>query len=215
MIVYVRPNWNIALPVILMIVFAITRWPGLMPPNFSAAYALAFCAGVYFTGRLAWWLPLGTLAVSDVIINLYYVSQGFDAFQVYQLLNYAAFLLIIWLGRRFSARSSFLKLLSGGLLGAILFYIVTNTAAWFFNPFNNPEYTKNLAGWLIALTKGTAGWPQTWEFFRNTLMSGGLFTGLFVGVMKLSEAAEPKEEKADEAEPEVEPEDPAHGKSRA
>jgi len=215
MIAYVRPNWNIALPVILMIVFAITRWPGLMPPNFSAAYALAFCAGVYFTGRLAWWLPLGTLAVSDVIINLYYVSQGFDAFQVYQLLNYAAFLLIIWLGRRFSARSSFLKLLSGGLLGAILFYIVTNTAAWFFNPFNNPEYTKNLAGWLIALTKGTAGWPQTWEFFRNTLMSGGLFTGLFVGVMKLSEAAEPKEEKADEAEPEVEPEDPAHGKSRA
>lgn len=215
MIAYVRPNWNIALPVILMIVFAITRWPGLMPPNFSAAYALAFCAGVYFTGRLAWWLPLGTLAVSDVIINLYYVSQGFDAFQVYQLLNYAAFLLIIWLGRRFSARSSFLKLLSGGLLGAILFYIVTNTAAWFFNPFNNPEYTKNLAGWLIALTKGTAGWPQTWEFFRNTLMSGGLFTGLFVGVMKLSEAAEPKEEEADEAEPEVEPEDPAHGKSRA
>jgi len=215
MIAYMRPNWNIALPVILMIVFAITRWPGLMPPNFSAAYALAFCAGVYFTGRLAWWLPLGTLAVSDVIINLYYVSQGFDAFQVYQLLNYAAFLLIIWLGRRFSARSSFLKLLSGGLLGAILFYIVTNTAAWFFNPFNNPEYTKNLAGWLIALTKGTAGWPQTWEFFRNTLMSGGLFTGLFVGVMKLSEAAEPKEEKADEAEPEVEPEDPAHGKSRA
>ena len=36
-------------------------------------------------------------------------------------------------------------------------YLLTNTASWLFNPFANPEYTKDLAGWLIALTKGTAG----------------------------------------------------------
>ena len=33
------------------------------------------------------------------------------------------------------------------------------------------------------------------EFFRNTLLSGGLFTGLFVGAMKLNEAAESAKEK--------------------
>jgi hypothetical protein len=38
---------------------------------------------------------------------------------------------------------------------------------------------------------GTAGWPETWKFFRNTLLSGGLFTALFVGVMKAAEALEP------------------------
>ena len=88
------------------------------------------------------------------------------------------------------------------MLGAILFYLITNTAAWLFNPFGNPEYTKDLTGWLIALTKGTAGHPPTWEFFRNTLLSGGLFTGLFVGAMKLSEAtqAEAEEESPAEAE---------------
>jgi hypothetical protein len=51
------------------------------------------------------------------------------------------------------------------------------------------------------LTIGTPGWPHTWEFFRNTLLSGGLFAGLFAGAMKLSEALEqPEEEEA--AEPE-------------
>ena len=33
----------------MLLVFALSRWPGLMPMNFSAAYALAFCAGLYFS----------------------------------------------------------------------------------------------------------------------------------------------------------------------
>ena len=181
---------------LLMGVFALTRWPGLLPPNFSAVYALAFCAGVYFPRHLAWWLPLGTMIATDLLINLYYYYHLHVAsFHFTQLVNYAAYALIIWLGTRFTPQSSWSKLLSGGLLGAIFFYFITNTAAWFFNPFQNPEYTKTLAGWLTALTQGTAGWPQTWEFFRNTLLSGGLFTGFFVGAMKASEAAESAREK--------------------
>ena len=77
---------------------------------------------------------------------------------------------------------------------------------WLFNPFHNPEYTKDLAGLLIALTKGIGGWPTTLEFFRNTLMSGGLFTGLFAGAFKLGEAAESAKEKQEQEEPPAEPE---------
>ena len=98
-------------------------------------------------------------------------------------------------------------MLGGGLVGAILFYLITNTAAWLFNPFQNPEYTKTLAGWIIALTKGTGGYPETWEFFRNTLLSGGLFTGLFAGAMKLTAAAEPQEDEDPEEAPAEEPAD--------
>ena len=86
--------------------------------------------------------------------------------------------------------------------------IACSTASWFFNPFGNPEYSKTFLGWLTALTKGTGGWPQTWEFFRNTLLSGGLFTGLFVGAVKLSAPAESPAEKeagARAEEPEAEP----------
>jgi hypothetical protein len=194
------------LPILLMLVFALTRWPGVMPWNFSAAYALTFCAGVFLPRRLAWWLPLGTMLVSDLIINCYYqFVQHVDAFHWTQLVNYAVYALLIWFGTRFSPRDSLLKLVGGGILGAILFYLITNTASWLFNPFGNPEYTKTLSGWFIALTKGTAGYPETWQFFRNTFLSGGLFTGLFAGAMKLSEAPEPEEEQepAAEEEPEV------------
>lgn len=186
---------------VMLVVFALSRMPGLLPQNFSAAYALAFCAGVYFAPRMAWWLPLSLMLVTDLGLNLYYQHQGIDVFNLslvrYLLPNYAAYAALIWLGQRFKPKDHFLSLLGGGVLGAILFYLITNTAAWLFNPFNNPEYTKTFLGWLTALTKGTAGYPQTWEFFRNTLLSGGLFTSLFAGAMKLTASAESPEEKGE------------------
>jgi len=193
---------------------ALSRWPGLLPPSFSVVYALAFCGGVYFSRSLAWWLPLATLVLTDVALNFYYQTKGYDVWTwsviKYQLVNYVGYVVIIGLGRRLKPQSKFLTLLGGGVLGALLFYLITNTASWLLNPFQNPEYTKTLSGWLIALVKGTSGWPQTWEFFRNTLLSGGLFTGLFVGAMKLSGAESPAdkeagaraEENEDEAKPE-------------
>src|SRR5579864_3246399 len=202
---------KLILPLAAMLVFALSRIPGMLPPNFSAAYAVLFCAGVYFSGRWAWWLPIGTMLVTDIGLDLYYRFyvgwHVFDAATIeFQLINYAAYLVLIWLGRRFKPQASFLALLGGGVLGAMLFYVLTNTASWLFNPFGNPEYTKNLLGWLTALTKGTAGWPQTWEFFRNTLLSGGIFTGLFVGAMKFLEAAESPREKEPVSEAAPEPE---------
>jgi hypothetical protein len=204
MLVGVNERWKKFLPFALMLVFALSRIPGMMPQNFSAVYALVFCGGVYFAGAMAWWLPLATMVVTDLALNVYYAQLGWDVWNAkalsYQLFNYSAYLVIIWLGRRFKPQSSFTSLLGGGILGALLFYLITNTASWFFNPFNNPEYSKTLTGWIIALTKGTGGWPQTWEFFRNTLLSGGLFTALFVGAMKLTASESPKDKNAGQRE---------------
>lgn len=208
-----KEKLNKILPFVFLVLFALSRWPGLFPPSFSAAYAVMFCAGVYFAGRMAWWLPIATMIASDVALNFYYQSKGWDVWEIsvlrYQIVNYAACAAIIWLGRRFKRNNSFASLLGGGVLGALLFYLITNTASWLFNPFANPEYTKNLWGLLTALITGTKGWPQTWEFFRSTLLSGGLFTALFVGAMKLTASAEsPADKKAGvrEEAPEGEPE---------
>jgi hypothetical protein len=200
---------RIILSVIFVAAFALSRIPGLLPPNFSAAYAFAFCAGVYFRGALAWWLPLGVMLATDIGLNFYYQHTGIDpdvwsAGNLANLaINYAAYAVLILLGGRFKPQKSLLKLLGGGLLGAILFYFLTNTASWFFNPFHNLEYTKNLAGWIKALTYGTNGYPPTWEFFRNTLLSGGLFTALFAASAKLT-AESPAEKTAGQREPKAE-----------
>lgn len=209
-----KEKLNRALPFVFLALFAFSRIPGVLPQNFSVVYAFAFCAGAYFSRKISWRLPLLVFLITDVGLNFYY-QQKFPDDNVWSApnlanlsFNYAAYLVLIFLGRRFNPKSSFLSLLGGGILGAVLFYLITNTASWFFNPFHNAEYTKNLAGWLLALTKGIGGWPTTLEFFRNTLLSGGLFTGLFVGAMKLTErepAVEKETEPAAESEPEHEP----------
>jgi hypothetical protein len=124
------------------------------------------------------------------LLNVFYYHM--PVFSGYMLLKTLAFVGIVALGRLFKPQMSWLKLTCGGLLGAILFYLVTNTASW----INDPAYAKTIAGWVQALTVGRPDFhPTTLEFFRNTLISGGLFTALFVGSMKLT-AESPQEKEA-------------------
>lgn len=190
------------IPVLLLAAFALTRWPGVMPLNFSVAYGLVFCAGA-FPRRLPWWAVLGTMLATDVGLNLFYYRTV--PFSDYQAVNYLAYAGIYGLGRLFARHRATWKHVGGGLLGAVLFYLITNTAAW----LENPAYAKNFADWLRALTTGTSGWPETWTFFRNTLLSGGLFAGLISAALQSVEAKEPEpeEEKEPEAAPEPAPEE--------
>jgi hypothetical protein len=187
----VKEKWNRLLPVLFVAAFALSRIPGLLPQNFSAAYAFAFCAGVYFRGAMAWWLPLCVMAATDAALNIFYYHVA--PFGFYLLLNYAVYAALIGLGRWFGSRAGFFKLLLGGILGAVIFYLVTNTLAWFQDPF----YAKTIGGWIQALTTGHPEiLPTTWELFRNTLLSGGIFTALFVGAAKLTAPAESPAEKS-------------------
>ncbi len=179
---------KILLPLALLAVFALSRLPGMLPENFSAAYALAFCGGLYLRGRMAWWLPMAVLIGTDLVLNLFYYHHPF--LDGYMALNTLAFVGIVGLGRLFRPGMAWWKLIGGGLLGAVVFYLVSNTSSWLYDL----GYPKTLAGWWQALTTGLPGYPPTWTFFRNTMMSGGLFTALFVGSMKLNEAAESKAE---------------------
>jgi Ni/Fe-hydrogenase subunit HybB-like protein len=189
---------KILLPTIFVAVFALSRIPGLLPPDFSVAYAFAFCAGVYFPGALAWILPLGVMFATDVSLNLFYYHE--PPFATYLLLNYAIYVLLIGLGKLFGRKASLFKLILGGLTGAVIFYIVTNTLSW----LQDAAYAKTVAGWIQALTLGRPDWhPTTWEMFRNTLLSGGIFTALFAAAEKLT-AESPAEKTAGAREPEAE-----------
>src|SRR5262245_43271692 len=97
----VNGNWSKCLPYIFIVVAALSRWPGLFPLNFSAFYALAFCAGAFFPRNTKWWFPLGTLVATDLVLNCYYYfALGINSFRATQLINYLAFASIIWLGTR-------------------------------------------------------------------------------------------------------------------
>lgn len=191
-----------------MVVLALSRWPGLMPDNFSAVYAIAFCAGVYLRGAMRWWLPLVTLLICDLAINFHYraeylanpeaFTEPITLFPPYLLANYLGYGALLWLGTRFKPRARWYTLVGGGILGALLFYLFSNTGAW----LSSPGYAKSLAGWVQALTVGLPGYPPTWVFLLKTLTGTGLFTGLFVGALRLGTKQESKDaDTADEAEP--------------
>ncbi|MBA3849564.1 MAG: hypothetical protein C0502_06155 [Opitutus sp.] len=149
--------------------------------NFSPLMAIAFCGAVYFRNRLMWAVPFLALALSDVYINNFYAREyGIHWSVAGFVARTFCFALALGLGWWVSRRKSWLWLLNGSLLGALLFYVITNTQSWFTDPF----YAKTLAGWWQALTVGHPEFPPTIYFFRNTLFGDLMFTGLFAGLME-------------------------------
>ncbi len=116
--------------------------------------------------------------------------------------------LFVVLAKWLAGRRSYGRVFFGTLFGALLFYLVSNSVSWMVNP----AYAKTIAGWVQALTVGLPGFPPTWMFGLKTLLGTGLFTGLFAGAMKLSEAmdaTEPEPEAEDTEEDEAKPSDPS------
>ena len=183
------------LPILFVAIFAISRIPRLLPPDFSAAYALAFCAGVYFRGAIAWWLPLVVMAGTDAGLNLFYYHVS--PFYWPNLLNYVIYAGLIAMGKWMGKAAPLWMLIFGGILGALIFYLLTNTLSW----LQIPAYPRTILGWIQALFTGLPGYPPSWEFFRNTLLGGGLFTALFAGAAKATEES-PVEKTAGAAETE-------------
>ena len=182
------------MPLVLMLVFAASRWPGMLPQNFSAAHALLFCAAFWLPGWMGWVLPLATIIVTDILLNLFHYSMPVMVPEL--VVNWMILALFVVLAKWLARRRSYGRVFLGTLIGALLFYLVSNTVSWLVNPV----YAKSIAGWVQALTVGLPGFPPTWVFGLKSLLGTGLFTGLFAGAMKWSEAL-------DATEPELETED--------
>ena len=177
-----------------MLVFAASRWPGMLPQNFSAAHALLFCAAFWLPGWMGWVLPLATIIVTDILLNLFHYSMPVMVPEL--VVNWMILALFVVLAKWLARRRSYGRVFLGTLVGALLFYLVSNTVSWLVNPV----YPKTIGGWIQALTVGLSGFPPTWWFGLKSLLGTGLFTGLFAGAMKWSEAL-------DATEPELETED--------
>ena len=189
-----------------MLIFAVSRWPGMLPQNFSAAHALLFCSAFWLPGRMGWVLPLATIIVTDILLNVF--AYDVTVLDPRLVTNWMILALYVVLAKWLARRRSYGRVFLGTLFGALLFYLVSNSVSWMVNP----AYAKTIAGWVQALTVGLPGFPPTWMFGLKTLLGTGLFTGLFAGAMKLSEAmdaTEPEPEAEDTEEDEAKPSDPS------
>ena len=133
-----------------MLVFAASRWPGMLPQNFSAAHALLFCAAFWLPGWMGWVLPLATIIVTDILLNLFHYSMPVMVPEL--VVNWMILALFVVLAKWLARRRSYGRVFLGTLIGALLFYLVSNTVSWLVNPV----YAKSIAGWVQALTVGSA-----------------------------------------------------------
>jgi len=193
----VKEKSNLGPAVLLMIAFALTRWPGLLPENFSAPTRWCFVRASIFRAEWRGGCLWRRWRVTDALLNVLY--YGIAPVNAYTLVNYARTPASLGLakdsppialgepgGRQFAGSGSVLSRYQYGGLAA------------------NPEYAKSLAGWIQALTTGIPPILRRGCFSGNASEQRAVHR-LFVGAMKLNEAAEAKTE--EEAEPKEEPED--------
>ncbi len=154
------------------------------PPNFAPAMAIAFCAGVWMRGALSLPAAFGALLACDLVLNAHY---GLPLLSWEMLFSYGAYLAAWGIGTRVALRANAFTVIGGCLAGSVLFYVLTNTGSF----FTNPAYAKTFAGWVQALTTGVPGLPPTWTFFRNSLASDLVFTGVFAAAMALARVRRP------------------------
>jgi hypothetical protein len=170
--------WAIFLLLGVAVFRCIRPWVG-GPENFAPLAALALCGSLYFPRPWNWVGPLLALFVSDTVLNLHY---GLGPITGSTWMAGVAYLLIIFIGNGLIRHTSWPIWLMGSLGATFLFYLVTNTGAW----WALPGYEKSFVGWSQALTTGLPGYPPTWTFLRASLVSDLLFTVLFVGGVEWS-----------------------------
>lgn len=155
----------------LIIVAALTR---LLPhpPNFSPVEAIALFGGAYFASRQwAAIVPLLAMLISDLALGALHGADyasylgGSTFWSVY-----ACVALSVVLGFGLRGKVSGERVLGYALAGSVLFFAVTNFAAW----LSDPIYTKTAAGLAAAYVAGI-------PFFRWTLLGTLAYGALLFG----------------------------------
>ena len=151
----------------------------------SPLSAVALCAGLFLPRRLALAVPLGILLLSDAVIDAHYGANLFAA----SLLARYVLLALIGLGgmalRHAPRGRSFVAVLGATLAGSVFFYVASNALTW----FGSTEYPQTLAGLWQALTVGLPGYLPSYVFFRNELVSDGLYSMVFLACVRLTALA--------------------------
>ena len=164
--------------------------------NFAPIAAIALCAAAYFPRKYKFTVPMIALLISDIVLDAHY---GFSLFSPFVLSHYVGFAIIGCLGLLLQNRASWKTLLPASFAASFIFYVITNAVSWIYDP----GYAKNFSGFIQSLTVGLPQYSATpsWMFFRNSLVSDLIFTGLFVLCMKAGRSMGRSRERASQFRP--------------
>jgi hypothetical protein len=137
---------------------------------------MALFGGAYLERKyLAYLIPLAALFLSDLIIGFY----------DYMLPIYLAFAITVTLGILIREKLSGARILGIALASSVIFFLLTNFAAWVGSPF----YTKDIAGLMQAYVAGLAFFNDGSygiSFFFNEVLGTVFYSLIFFGAFHLA-----------------------------
>lgn len=154
----------------------------LVAPNFAPIGAMALFGAAYFSKKyIALVIPLVSLWISDLVLNntvyphthFVWLTDGF-----YWV--YGSFVLITIIGFITLKNVRPLNLIGANLIGAILFFLITNFGAW----FGSIHYPQNFNGLMACYY---AGLP----FLRYTLLGDLFYSAILFGIFELAQRRYP------------------------
>ena len=145
------------------------------PWNATPVMAIALFAGTYLAKRWAILLPLGIVAVSDVLLGWHNTIP----------FTWGAFLLTGMLAWWIRPSPSAGRIVTGALAGSVLFFLITNFGVWLVGDL----YPRSVAGvWQCYI----AAIP----FFRQTLLGDLAYTTALFGGYVLATHVRPARQPA-------------------
>lgn len=157
-------NKSLIIGIVLVVLGVVLR---LIPhvPNFAPIGAIALFAGAILGWRIALWLPLSAMILSDLVIG-FYPGIGY---------TWGSFVLIVLFGMMLRKNNMLVKTAFGGFASATIFFIVSNFGVW----ASSGMYQHTFAGIIQCYTMAL-------PFFRMTLVSDLFFSGVLFGTYALA-----------------------------
>lgn len=131
------------------------------PANFTPIAAIALFAGAKLNKKIAPFIALAIIVISDLFIGLHDVI----------VFTWGSFFLISLIGIYIRNKKGVTPIVRGALLSSIIFFIVTNFGVWIIGKWYEPNLNGLIRCYTLAL-----------PFFRNTLIGDLFYTGVFFGV---------------------------------
>lgn len=145
--------------------------------NISPMATLALCGGMFFPRHLGAGLTIGAFITSDILLNLHYNQALINPYSIILLVVFS----LLFMGGHFLRNRRRAAVVFGASIGGtLLFYLSTNTAAYFFGP----SYPPGFSGWVQALTIGLPGYPPTWVFGLRSRAGNLVFALAFYLVLR-------------------------------
>lgn len=170
-------NTNSQLAVILSIIAAgalfrfIPHWP-----NFTPVAAMALFGGAYLGRKyLAFLIPFAAMFLSDLVLGLH----------SYMGAVYLAFGLTVVIGIMIRQQISAGKVALASIGSSVLFYLITNFAAWLASPIYPDTFSGLVQSYIAGLAFFNNG-ALGLSFFLNEVIGTLFYSGVFFGVYYLA-----------------------------